>query len=192
MMSQRPKPTSQKIAEGNRGHRPIEGDDFQPPAIAPELPRGLSRAARREWHRMVRMLMSQGVLTEVDGKALAAYCESFAQAEVALKHIQSVGQVVDVNVLGKDGEVIRLRIEKNPSWAIWIEAIKAMKAFLIEFGLTPASRSKLKLPKKPEEDEIDKLLGRGKGKSVPGFTQPTPPAQPGTEAVNKSGKPEVQ
>ena len=191
-MSNRPKPTAVKLAEGNRGHRPIEGDDFQPEHIMPETPKGMSRGALREWRRMSKVLFNSGVLTQVDGKALRTYCEKADLVERAQKRILETGtEVISVYAMNKEGEQVFLRQEINPWYKVLADAEKIMKAFLIEFGLTPASRSRLKLPKKPEDDEIDKLLGKGKGKSVPGFTQPTRPAQPGTEAVNKSGMPEV-
>ena len=54
MPGRRPKPTRLKILEGNRGNRRIDDDDFQPPVGPPERPKGLSRAARREFRFMFR------------------------------------------------------------------------------------------------------------------------------------------
>jgi hypothetical protein len=45
----------------------------------------------------------------------------------------------------KDGERVFLSIEKNPWWSVWVDACKLEKAFLIEFGLTPASRRNVKI-----------------------------------------------
>lgn len=170
MAGRRPLPTETKIAEGNRGHRTIEADDFQPERRMPEMPKGLSRSAKREWYRLGRVLFDSGVLTEVDGKSLAAYCEAFAQAEEALRDIKVHGQVTSFFALDKetgqlimyDGKPVFTRRDINPSVRIWLEASKLMKSFLIEFGLTPASRSKLKLPKKDDGDELDALMGKGK------------------------------
>jgi P27 family predicted phage terminase small subunit len=154
MAGRRPKPTQLKILEGNRGHRRIDGDDFQPPVGAPEMPKGLSRGARREFRLMCRMLLDRGLLTVVDGKALAAYCEAYAQAEDALRNIEKYGQLVDILALDKKtGEVIRdangkpvvKRRERNPAIRIYKQMSQLMKLFLTEFGLTPASRQNLKI-----------------------------------------------
>lgn len=188
-MSNRPKPTETKLAEGNRGHRPIENDDFQPERIMPEMPKGLSRAGKREWSFISRVLFDKGVLTEVDRQALAGYCEAFGQAEEALRGIKKYGQVIGIPllvretgepVLDRAGFPIVSKLEKNPSVGIYIEMAKLMKSFLIEFGLTPASRSKIKLPAKTKEDEFDKVMGK---RPRVGF-QPTP-SQP-TEPVNRA------
>src|SRR5580704_5979761 len=101
MAGRRPKPTQLKILEGNRGHRRIVGDDFQPEPGVPEMPKGLSRAARREFRFMSRVLLDRGLLTIVDGKALAAYCQAYAFAEVALRDIEKHGQPVNVLALDK-------------------------------------------------------------------------------------------
>jgi integrase len=45
----------------------------------------------------------------------------------------------------KDGERVFLSIKKNPWWSVWVDACKLEKAFLIEFGLTPASRRNVKI-----------------------------------------------
>lgn len=181
-MSNRPKPTATKLAEGNRGHRKIEGDDFQPERVKPEMPKGLSPVARREWKYMSRVLFDNGVLTGVDRQCLATYCEAVAKKERANKEMQaSGGEVIAVYMTGKDGERLFLRMETNPWWKVWVEACKMEKACLVEFGLTPASRSRLKLPTKPKEDEFDKVMGKRTPRTpVVGFQhsepEPAPPA----------------
>lgn len=186
MPGRRPLPTATRIAEGEsvtrgRGHsRPIEGDDIQPDHVMPEMPKGMSKSARREWRRMSKILFRMGVLTEIDGKALAAYCEAYAQAEIALRDVAVNGQVTEIfarvketgEVLEYNGKPVFERRDRNPSMAIYTECSKLMKTFLIEFGLTPASRSKLKLPVKQKEDELEKMMNSGRRL---GF-QPTVPA----------------
>jgi P27 family predicted phage terminase small subunit len=162
MGGRRPLPTQTRIAEGNRGHRPIDGDDVEPTADAPEMPKGLSRSARREFRFMCRTLLDLGVLTVVDGRALAAYCEAFAQKEKASKELNRLGAAIETFAIDKSGERVFLRIEKNPWWSIWVDACKLEKSFLIEFGLTPASRRNLKIPFKPKEDELDRVMARGR------------------------------
>ena len=145
MAGRRPLPTQIRILGGNAGHRPIIGDDIQPTAGPPEMPKGLSRLARREFRFLRRALHSLGVLTVVDGSALASYCEAFAQKQKALKELERLGAAIETYSINKDGERVFLGIKKNPWWSVWVDACKLEKAFLIEFGLTPASRRKLKI-----------------------------------------------
>ena len=55
-------------------------------------------------------------------------------------------------IVNKDGEVVGYKNKQAPWFAIKYIALKTMKAFLIEYGLTPASRTKLKIAPKPDED----------------------------------------
>ena len=154
MAGRRPKPTRLKILEGNRGHRRIDGDDFQPPVGVPEMPKGLSRAARREFRFMCRALLDGGLLTVVDGKALAVYCEAYSQAQDALRDIEKYGQLIDIPALdrktgkvklGADGRPVIRHRQKNPAMGTYKRMSWLMKSFLTEFGLTPASRRNLNI-----------------------------------------------
>lgn len=188
-MSNRPKPTAQKLAEGNRGHRKIEGDDFVPDQVMPETPRGMSRGALREWRLMGKILFGKGVLTQVDKMAFKAYCEHAAQSEIAFIKFNKHGAVIDTFAMDKNENRVFLRSDINPWYKVWLEEQKAMKAFLIEFGLTPASRSRLKLPEKPKEDEFDKLMNKNK---PVGFQAPSFTPRPGTDIANSITTPEVK
>ena len=174
MAGRRPKPTQLKILEGNRGHRPIVGDDLQPPVGAPEMPKRMSRLARREFRFMCRVLVPQGLLTVADGRALAAYCEACASAQEALSHIKKYGQLIPVPPIDRKTGKVKLdaggkpvveRFRKNPSVGIYKDACRLMLSYMTEFGLTPASRQRLnivpKIPSKTAEElEFEKLMQR--------------------------------
>jgi P27 family predicted phage terminase small subunit len=135
------------------------GDDVQPTADAPEMPKGLSRVARREFRFMCEALLNMGLLTIADGSALAVYCEAVAQKEKALKELNRLGAAIETYGIDKNGERVFLGVKKNPWWSVWIDACKLEKAFLIEFGLTPASRRNLKVTIKTKEDiELEKFM----------------------------------
>jgi P27 family predicted phage terminase small subunit len=156
-----PKPTALKLAEGNPGKRAINHKEPKPETGEPSMPKGLSLSARREWKSIVPELMKLGVLTVVDGKALAAYCEAFAMWEMARKEIRENGLTFKVTAITKikqaDGttrdEVLVLGIKRNPAVAIAFESLRAMKSYLTEFGLTPASRSRLSVEQPPKNDD---------------------------------------
>lgn len=159
MPGRRPLPTAIRILEGNRGHRRIMGDDVQPTAGPPKMPKGLSRVARREFRFMCKALDAMGLLSIADGSALALYSEAVAQKEKALKELNKRGAAIETYGIDKNGERVFLGMKKNPWWSIWVDACKLEKAFLIEFGLTPASRRNLKVTiKRP--NALDELMNR--------------------------------
>lgn len=147
-MSRRPKPTALKELEGNPGGRPLNDREPKPTLGCPERPKGLSFTAKREWANITKQLAELGVLAVTDGKALAMYCSAYGDWEEADRKCKKDGSWIEVP--GAFGNVWKL--------APWFNArcicAKLMKSFLIEFGLTPASRSKLKVEHKPEAPDF--------------------------------------
>ena len=158
-MSRRPKPPALKILEGNRGHQAKSkldpSKEFTLAPGLPEKPKGMSRAASREWDWIAPALVALGVLTPIDGKALSEYCKSFGLAETYYKIAVKEPMVRD-STYDKDGNLLLEREKVNPAVQAWKIASANCRAFLIEFGLTPASRTRLKIetpkPKAAEDD----------------------------------------
>jgi P27 family predicted phage terminase small subunit len=170
----RPKPTALKKLQGNAGKRKLNEREPQPTPGAPEMPRDLSKAAAEEWIRIVPELEQLGVLTKVDRAALAAYCHAFARWFEAEKRIRKFGVIIEEPVVWRDKslsgrlrvKVIGFRHKKNPAVTVSESAQKIMKAFLVEFGMTPSSRSRVRIEKPPggDEDPLDAFL---KGAAAP-------------------------
>ena len=153
-MSNRPKPTALKELQGNAGHRPLNAQEPKPDVGCPEMPKGLRKTAQREWRRITADLLRLGVLTVVDGKALAMYCDAYADWEEAQRECVKEGLWVEEPIVNKDGCVVGYKKKQAPWFNIKIIAMKVMKSYLIEFGLTPASRTKLKIEKPQPTDEV--------------------------------------
>ena len=152
-VSRRPKPTILKELAGNPGGRPLNDLEPTPPKGTPEMPKGLGVAAKRHWRKWVHELTIVGVLSIVDGVALEQACISAALAE-KYRNEALAEPMIDELVFSKDGTVAGAKRKPNPAFGAYIAASKNIKAYLIEFGLTPASRSKLKIEKKDGEDEL--------------------------------------
>lgn len=135
------KPTALKKLLGNPGKRKLNEKEPVVPKGVPELPRFLNGEGRAEWKRIVPILCNMGVLTVADGKALGAYCSAYAQLCKAEAAIEKYGLICAT--LDQETGVAELKV--NPAVRIKSDALRHMKSFLIEFGLTPASRSKLKI-----------------------------------------------
>ena len=173
MAGRRPSPTAMKVLAGNPGHRPLNAEEPQPPKGVPEMPKGMARVARREWKMVTRELSILGLLTIVDGKALGEYCKLMGLAEVYYNEALQE-PMVEEPVFDKTGMSVGTKIKANPATAAYLGCSKAAKAYLIEFGLTPASRTKLKIQKPKEVDPFEAMLNSRTG------VQPMP-EQPGNK-----------
>jgi P27 family predicted phage terminase small subunit len=146
MTGRPPKPTAVKIAEGNPGHRPLNTREPKPEVGAPPRPKDLSKVARKEWDRIVRLLKPTGVLARTDLAVLEMYCESYADFKDALKWVRKLGPLVKA----KNGT-----IQHNPAIGICNTAKKITGRFASELGLTPSSRARLIVPGQGDDDDDD-------------------------------------
>ena len=140
-----PKPTALKRLAGNPGHRPLNKNEPRFPAGVPPCPDFVlkDKIALAEWKRAVPELLRMGVLSEIFGTALAAYCMSYSQwqrAEIILR---------------KEGSTYTMRNGTtctHPAVGIARQAMAATRVWAAEFGMTPASRSRLHITTQDEEE----------------------------------------
>jgi len=119
------------------------------PGVVPYAPKFLNAEARAEWNRMVRILLAMGLYTEVDHAALAMYCQAWGRWVVAERKLTKEGEII----IGAEGGKMQnpWRYEAN-------KAQQQMRQMLSEFGLTPASRSRLSVPAPDEPSLADQLF----------------------------------
>lgn len=144
-----PKPTRLRLLTGNPSKRPINDAEPQPKAVAPDPPAFLKREALAEWRRLAPELERLGLLTIVDGAALAAYCQAYQRWIQAEKMINRKGMVVET----QNGYA-----QAHPAVAVAQKSMQLLRAFASEFGLTPASRSRISVSKKAEAEDPMKGL----------------------------------
>ena len=111
----------------------------------PNCPAWLSKEGKAEWRRIANELHQAGLLKLVDRAALAAYCEAFGRWQQAEKLVQEKGLLVKT----KNGNVIQ-----SPAVGVANVAMRDMLKLLKEFGMTPVSRSRLKVDKPEKEDDL--------------------------------------
>lgn len=157
------KPTILKIVAGNPGGRPLNAREPMPERGIPSVPDHLSDDAKVEWDRVATALDRMGVLTQMDRAALAAYCQAYGDWVEAEGQLRKYGKVVKSPV---KTTVRRVKGEEvtetgggypiqSPFLAIRNRALETMHRFLIEFGMTPASRSRITaLPIRSDESDI--------------------------------------
>ncbi|WP_439891590.1 phage terminase small subunit P27 family [Ralstonia sp. 25C] len=133
MRGRKPTPTALKLVRGNPGKRPLPEDEPKPPRGAP-APEWLSVEAAKHWPTVAKQLEDAGVLTSMDAAALALYCEAFARWRHANEQVAKYGPVVKA----PSGFPVQ-----SPFLAIANKAFDQMAKMLIEFGMTPSSRSRV-------------------------------------------------
>ena len=137
-----PMPTRMKLLTGNRGKRSLNDQEPEPENKIPVKPRILQGIARHEWYRITKILHKLELLTEIDMAALAAYCQSYQRWCEAEKNLRKDGLIV----ITEKGFPVQ-----SPYVGISNKALENMKKFLTEFGMTPASRSRVKVPQKKQK-----------------------------------------
>lgn len=152
------KPTAIKLLQGNPGKRPINTEEPKPQEGEPEKPKGMPHAASREWDFIVPQLRLLGVLTIIDGKALMQYCDAYAHVEMARKEIKKHGLLIEEAIISGEGFFVGTKYKANPAVNIYATFSKIMNSYLQQFGLTPASRSKLKIEKPKPADEMENFM----------------------------------
>lgn len=150
----KPKPTAIKELEGNPGNRPLNDKEPKPLKKAPPCPKWLEDDAKKEWRRLSKKMEQLGILTEVDMAAFAGYCQSHARWKAAEEFISKHGAIVKT----PSGYW-----QQVPQVSIAQQYMKQMSKFAEQFGLTPASRSRLIADTTAvvTDDEMERLLGGG-------------------------------
>lgn len=164
-MANRPKPTALKIAQGNPGKRKLNDLEPTPGIVDPVIPHYLSKPGRKWWAQLAPMLMRLKVLTEADHLALALLCEQAAQVDEASAIVHKSGLLIEKKILDRTGKHLMSVPALNPAFRVQIECMKQLKSFLLEFGITPASRSKVTKMVQPEQlkrDPLGELRARAK------------------------------
>lgn len=141
----KPKPSALHELQGTRNRR--KNTEPRPSGI-PTCPKHLDRVAKAEWKRISEELISVGLLTSADRAALAAYCVAYSRWARAEAELQRLSAGDDLKSLLTIAAKSKFPIA-HPLIGISNAAAKLMKEYLVEFGLTPASRTRLTVDTAP-------------------------------------------
>lgn len=148
MRGRKPKPKALKILYGNPGKRPLL-DEPEPPLEIPEAPDHLDEIARKEWARITELLNQLGLIAQLDMAGVAAYCVCYSRWVDAERRVAKHGIIV----LSPDKKFPM----KSPYLTVAESAMESMRKLLAEFGLTPASRSRIHLPQREDPDSLSEF-----------------------------------
>lgn len=144
-----PKPTVLKRLAGNPGRRPLNAAEPQPRRVHLHCPSHLSGEARQEWRRVAGDLYRLGLLTVVDMAVLASYCQAYGRWKKAERKIAETGEVATT----PNGYAVQ---------SVWLQiankAMEQMHRFAVEFGFTPASRTRVKMEMMEKEKSLAEIL----------------------------------
>jgi len=153
MRGRKPKPTALKLLDGNPGKRPLNEREPLMLQGLPEPPEWLDAEARAEWDRIVPELAEMGLLSRADRPALTAYCTAWSRWVEAEAMVKKLGTIVKSPEKGFP--------MKSPYLSIADQSLETMRKLMVEFGLTPSSRSRIKVPGNDAADEFDRFLEAG-------------------------------
>ena len=140
MKGRKPQPTALKVLKGTFDKNPQRRnrEEPTPPVSRPTCPRHLTRTAKAEWKRMVKELELLGVLTKVERGSLEQYCQTYSEWRHAHKTIEEDGRYYQ----GQNGMI------EHPAGRAMRAHAAMLAKYLIEFGMTPSSRTRLHVNEK--------------------------------------------
>ncbi|MBA3852921.1 MAG: phage terminase small subunit P27 family [Gemmatimonas sp.] len=154
-----PQPRALKLLKGT--FRPDRDGGMPDPEALVEIPKApayLSTDAKREWKRVCAELIALGVLTNLDLAALEGYCTAYGRAVTAERSLKKSGKGIRaLTMLTPQGWIARPEVAIAK--AAWAEA----RRFAQEFGITPASRTRVPHAKAggdaPKKDPWGRVAG---------------------------------
>lgn len=133
MRGRKPTPTALKIVRGNPCKRALPENEPTPQAGAVARD-WLSPLAAERWPTIARQLQGAQVLTVMDAPALALYCNALVRWKQANEQLAKLGLVARA----PSGYPIQ-----SPYLSVANKAFDQMAKMLVEFGMTPSSRSRV-------------------------------------------------
>jgi P27 family predicted phage terminase small subunit len=170
-MSRKQLPTKLHILKGTyRSSRHGNIDEPEPNVTTSLLtpPKWLDKDAKREWRNEAPMAVRLGILTEADVMMFSDIC--ILQAR--LKHAYGMIPKFDEHVVdqakksGKEWPFPMIRpgakgaLAHNPYISIYNRCLLELNKMRAEFGLTPSSRSKIRIPKQENDNPFAALANQ--------------------------------
>jgi P27 family predicted phage terminase small subunit len=162
-------------------------DAPEPPACVPNCPPHIQGEARKEWQRIGKELVRLKLVARIDKAALALYCQLWQRWIEAENAVRELGLVVTAAQLHahietdkgdaprrpygaeqmallegwKKSESDNSFPAKNPYLSIAESCMDRMQKILVEFGMTPSSRARVRATPADTTDEIEAALQDG-------------------------------
>jgi len=119
-----------------------------PKAGKPVCPKWLDKNAKAAWRQLIPQLADMGVLTKIDGQALALLCQTWGKWKDAELAIRQHGSVVPI--YNADGSLKYM--QQSPYVSIARSAADQLARMFREFGMTPSARTRIEVPEQKVDD----------------------------------------
>lgn len=142
----KPLPANVHLLRGNASKKPLASlldDVVRPDVEVPDAPAHLAGAALDEWNRITPYLLQLGLISQIDRAALTGYCDAWGEYVWACERIQALNAADDTGERGRIWDTPSGYKQISVTQQIRNRALDQMKQFLAEFGMTPASRSRV-------------------------------------------------
>ena len=147
MAGRRPIPTEIKLLRGNPGKRKLNRREPRGHSGLPACPTHLRGIAREAWRRLGERLTVLRVVTDADAAALELLALAYGEYRQAVGVVERRGATYATRTA--NGMIVRRR----PEVAIASDAWRRVKSMLVEFGLTPAARTRVIAEPAGDQDE---------------------------------------
>jgi len=147
-----PKPEWVKVLEGNPGKRPLKKTASKVKRQERDFASSqwLDQGAKAHWNSVAPALREAGLLTNLDLGLFAVYCQTYSDWIRVEKLLKDTGPVY----ITPSGQA-----RPRPEVAVAQQYLASILEFSKEFGMTPASRARLSLPRSPEDkSDFDRWL----------------------------------
>ena len=125
-------------------HKNLSLDEQYPP------PDWLDRLGAEKWVQLRGVLAEMRVLTEADLDVLANCCEAYAKMRAAAAIVAADGMITreETTTIRPNGATTREigAPKKHPAINIEREYMQMMRLHLVELGLTPSARTRVRVP----------------------------------------------
>ena len=150
MRGRKPLPSKLKLVQGNRGKRAANKSEPKVKREIPPCPSHIIGEARKEWRRMSCQLHALGLMATIDKAQLAIYCQAWKTWVEAQENVEKFGMIVISPNSGYQ--------QQSPYLSIANQAMRMLQSALVEFGMSPSSRSRIHVDLEDKKDELEDIL----------------------------------
>lgn len=144
------KPSHLRAVEGNPSHaRPINHDEPMPTKGFYPAPDYFSEQEKKWYEDMCNELTKWGVITVMDSRAVEMMITAYSEYRQLREEVAIEGYTIKTQNM--HGE---LTTKANPAVSMMSDAWRRFRGMATEFGMTPASRSKVTAKTDEKEDDI--------------------------------------
>lgn len=162
------KPTERKIIDGTfRKDRAPENEPKPPPVFEPPKPLShLNKWAKAKWRELAQQLFDDGLLTVLDTTTLEVLCVNYGiyrELHDAIHRPPELDEEGNPTGRRRKRTLAEYMAGRNsqtmPEYTAMTKAFQTYKSLMAEFGLSPAARGRINVPKPAkQEDPMERLL----------------------------------